>query len=59
MTIKNVNEETHLHIWGIRYDFTEDFVKEKIYVVNVNFTKVLKNQENILLHIKYRCSTPI
>ena len=48
MAIKNINEKNYLHIWGIRYNFTEDFIKEKISVFDVNFIKVLKNQEKML-----------
>jgi len=27
MTIKNCDDKYHLHIWGIRYNFTEDFIE--------------------------------
>ena len=53
MTIKNVDEKNHLHIWGIMYNFTEDFIKEKIFVLDVNFINIEKNQENILSKIKF------
>ena len=31
MTFKNIIEKNDLHIWEIRYNFTEDFIKEKIF----------------------------
>ena len=37
----------------IRYNFWDDFIKEKIFVMDVHFKKILRNQEKIASSIKY------